>query len=995
MPSLSGSGTIHGTESADVISSTNQSDGQGGYVWDDFYGEGGNDQLFGGAGYNELYGGEGDDLIDNSQSTPSAYFAGSANWDQAGYLDGGPGNDTIIGGAYRDYITGGDGNDTIDSGAGRDTVYGGIGDDLIDTGDGNDYYYHWSGLDRVKLGSGNDYAILQPTLSGIYIDDFFAGAVIDGGDGTDTFGMQTASLLALRARYNPDGSLTLWWNPAASVGLTLYNFEVIENPLIFVNPLFDNNTNTVNFNSLTSDQTLRVSQVGMFGLSKAGEGNDIVNLPNADKMILTPNVTWDYSRTFFAEGGEDTIIGSDLSDRIDGGAGNDNLAGNAGSDKLYGGDGIDELVASLNDNPGDSDYLDGGAGRDTFFVNAGDVVAAFNTDDDRIVFSTPYSVANIVVVYDSVLDDTTIRAFSDDRQVYQSILIEDGISPYTLAVRAYVGNYGSGTLIENIPLSQAIFGFGFDDQAAISGSSTALSNLIAKGIEKEIQKAMVDAGIDKIALGAFEAHVARTSAVAVAKNTSAFLAELNIYERRVEFVDSLAQIMLKFMKGQYDGNSTAFWGDFGEAMSDLCLPVAGGTIFRIGTELATKLIISSLIKWGDAATASYLQLATARTATPTTGDDVLWFDPDGSSYAFSDGNDIGFFGQSAGQFPELQNSEGNQAAGIVTNVDGGNGIDTLVYLGSENLVIDLVAGTTTHSTGTDHLSSIEKVATGSGNDTIVANAQTLALWGNGGNDRFVVSIFTPSLAIDGGDGTDTLVLTNSGSMLPALSSIEGIELTGGATLTLSGTQVSNELTLNTAVTGTGSLTINMTAGQILATKLMAFGAGVAVTVNGTSGTDIMKLGNAVQTVNGGDGTDQIKGGSLVDTINGGAGADKIMGMGGADVLTGGAGNDVFRYLNQSDSGIGATSDRITDFTIGQDRLNFSKIDTNPGLAGDQGFAFVGTAAFAGSGFAQMRYQDSGADILVQADVNGDGVADMEIVLQGLAGQVLGAGQFVL
>ena len=36
----------------------------------------------------------------------------------------------------------------------------------------------------------------------------------------------------------------------------------------------------------------------------------------------------------------------------------------------------------------------------------------------------------------------------------------------------------------------------------------------------------------------------------------------------------------------------------------------------------------------------------------------------------------------------------------------------------------------------------------------------------------------------------------------------------------------------------------------------------------------------------------------------------------------------------------------------------------------------------------MRYMTSGANLLVQADINGDGIADMEVVLAGLAGQVL-------
>ena len=94
-------------------------------------------------------------------------------------------------------------------------------------------------------------------------------------------------------------------------------------------------------------------------------------------------------------------------------------------------------------------------------------------------------------------------------------------------------------------------------------------------------------------------------------------------------------------------------------------------------------------------------------------------------------------------------------------------------------------------------------------------------------------------------------------------------------------------------------------------------------------------------------------------------------------------------------GFGAARDRITDFTIGSDRFNFSFFDADPLTAGDQAFNFVGTAAFTNTGIGQVRYFTSGADILVQADVNGDGVADMEIVLQGIGGGTMTAGDFIL
>jgi Ca2+-binding RTX toxin-like protein len=190
----------------------------------------------------------------------------------------------------------------------------------------------------------------------------------------------------------------------------------------------------------------------------------------------------------------------------------------------------------------------------------------------------------------------------------------------------------------------------------------------------------------------------------------------------------------------------------------------------------------------------------------------------------------------------------------------------------------------------------------------------------------------------------------------------------------------------------------MTAGVNFLASGMNFASGVATVVNGTNGIDIIKLGlgtSTGNTVNGGDGVDQIRGSNGVDTINGQAGNDKIMSLGGADILTGGSGADQFRYFSASDSGLGANADRITDFLSGTDRLNFLLIDPDPFTAGDQSFVFVDTVAFTNNGVAQIRWADLGADLRVEADLNGDGVADMHIVLEGAGAQVLTAGDFIL
>jgi Ca2+-binding RTX toxin-like protein len=268
--------------------------------------------------------------------------------------------------------------------------------------------------------------------------------------------------------------------------------------------------------------------------------------------------------------------------------------------------------------------------------------------------------------------------------------------------------------------------------------------------------------------------------------------------------------------------------------------------------------------------------------------------------------------------------------------------------------------------------------------------------GNGGDDVMFLDAGANGSSFDGGAGNDALIVNSTTTSLASLASIESVQVAGGSGLTLTGSQFATGLASNTTVGGTGSITVNMTAGiNFLSQNFVFSGSGVTVTVNGSSGIDIIKCGTGVQIINSGDGVDQIRGGTSADTINAGAGNDKIIGFTGADIITGGTGNDQFRYLLASDSGLGAGADRITDYAIGQDRLNFSAIDTNAGLAGIQGFAFVANGAFSGGGTASIRYINSGADLLVQADVNGDGIADMEIILQGLNGGTLTAADFIL
>jgi Ca2+-binding RTX toxin-like protein len=112
---------LTGTQTQDTI-----------YAWDDYA----PDQIYGLGGNDQIYGGSSDGL--------------------AAYIDGGSGNDNIVGSHVADTIFGGDGADTVIAGSGNDTIDAGDGDDNLHANDGHDLVYCGAGNDTVSGWWGND-----------------------------------------------------------------------------------------------------------------------------------------------------------------------------------------------------------------------------------------------------------------------------------------------------------------------------------------------------------------------------------------------------------------------------------------------------------------------------------------------------------------------------------------------------------------------------------------------------------------------------------------------------------------------------------------------------------------------------------------------------------------------------------------------------------------------------------------------------------------------
>ena len=139
---------------------------------------------------------------------------------------------------------------------------------------------------------------------------------------------------------------------------------------------------------------------------------------------------------------------------------------------------------------------------------------------------------------------------------------------------------------------------------------------------------------------------------------------------------------------------------------------------------------------------------------------------------------------------------------------------------------------------------------------------------------------------------------------------------------------------------------------------------------------------------GGRYSDRLYGRAGNDYLDGGRGVDALYGNAGADVLRGGgpAGQrDRFIYFRAADSRPGeGHRDRIVDFVPGIDRVEISRLDADPATPGNQPFTLIGTAPFSGTAGELHYLQDTATNTtLLQADMDGDGLADFEIAFDGI------------
>ncbi len=282
---------IQGDDGNDLLSAFNAKSGlirirlEGGNGNDTLIGSQGDDTLDGGASTDRLKGGNGNDLLEGGTGADSINGENGNDTVLGGDLNdtlAGDGADTLAGDAGNDSLGGGLGNDLLNGGAGNDTARGGDGDDIANGGDGNDSLLGESGLDSLNGNAGDD------TLDGGRNND-----VINGGDGNDK----------IRGDHGDD---------------------------------------TIN----------------------GGIGDDTINGGDGDDVIAGGD-------------GNDLLAGGDGDDSVSGGAGNDTISGGDGDDLLLGGGGSDNVLGDQGEDEvngqGATNTIAGGQGDDTLFGPASDI----------------------------------------------------------------------------------------------------------------------------------------------------------------------------------------------------------------------------------------------------------------------------------------------------------------------------------------------------------------------------------------------------------------------------------------------------------------------------------------------------------------------------------------------------------------------------------------------------------------------------------------------
>ncbi|PXW53724.1 peptidase M10/serralysin-like protein [Methylobacterium sp. B4] len=312
-----------------------------------------------------------------------------------------------------------------------------------------------------------------------------------------------------------------------------------------------------------------------------------------------------------------------------------------------------------------------------------------------------------------------------------------------------------------------------------------------------------------------------------------------------------------------------------------------------------------------------------------------------------DGEDDGEDGPGTdpGTNPPVNHPPGVIAGGPSGDVlNGTAGADTILGLdGDDNILAGGGADVVRAGAGNDFVDAGEGrdvVFAGDGDDDVLAGGGADMVYGDGGNDRILAGAGND--LVTAGAGRDTVIGGEGDDLLVAE--------TGDGDDTYWGDEMGG---------GLGSDTLDMAA----------ITANIAVNL----GTGLAGRGSATSTQSG---RDVLWG---VENVVTGSGDDDITASEAVNVMDGGEGSDTYRF----GSAAAANGDTIESFQPG-DKIDFSAIDADAGLAGNQAFTLASGAAFTGVGqlLVTQETRDDGDYVVVQGNTAGDASPEFKLSIKG-------------
>ena len=593
--------------------------------------------------------------------------------------------------------------------------------------------------------------------------------------------------------------------------------------------------------------------IGSLGSDTLNGGLDIDTLSYVNSnSAVTVNLATNTASGGHAQGDVisnfENVTGSAHNDTLTGNDFDNVLVGGGGADTLSGGNGQDTFEYTAGSQIAAGESINGGGGTNTLLING---TGNFNFTNIAIssVSRLTFSASQSTVTLDSA-DINAIAALTGNTAIDTvnstgSAINLSGITSFInwtagVDIINLFGTAGVDTITGTSQDDRITGGAGADILNAGSGNNTFFINAASELVAGESISAQASAGsVNRITMAG--AGLFDFTSVALSG---------------VDILDFSAAGSTVTLNGNQIGSTTALVSVFN------------------GSSAADALIVNGLADFASATFNNWTSGIDTITINGTAGDDVII---QGSSQ-----DDI----INAGLGND--NMQGNAGNDIL---NGGAGNNT--YFGGFGN--DTINGggdidTATGQAGTDTLNGgggADSLSGGDDNDVLNGGAGADSLFGENGNDDFLFTTGSDIVAgeIINGTGnvpdTDRIVIGGGGAFDFSVASVSAVEQlvfgASAATVTLSNAQLAiGQIATIQGSAAANALVVNGSFVDLRNPTFSNWTAGVdTVTVNGTSGIDVVFGSSQIDAINTGEGNDAIVMGLGADVVNGEGGDDSF------------------------------------------------------------------------------------------------------------------------